>query len=88
MKAPSAIESWSDWPSDVVAQLRAWNHASAQRLRFAYTRGYPPSSGGFVCVGCENECAPNRYGDAQLDGSFYCDDCLIALVRLDTTVGP
>ena len=68
------IESWKDWPDDVRPLLRSWNHASVQRLRFPYTRG-------FTCTDCESAFQPNRYGDAALDGDYYCDDCLIQLAR-------
>ena len=73
-KPPSNIETWTDWPADIVADLRALNHASCSRLRFPYTKG-------FTCTRCEADCAPNRYGDACLDGAYYCDDCLIDKAR-------
>ena len=74
MKPASRIESWKDWPEDVVETMRSWNHTSVQRLRFPYTQG-------FTCADCGAECVPNRYGDAALDGHQLCDDCLITIVR-------
>lgn len=73
-KPASMIETWEDWPDDVRSTLRAWNHASCQILRFPYTRG-------FICADCYEEYAPNRYGDAVLDGRNLCDGCLIDVCR-------
>lgn len=88
MKSTSGIENWDDWPKDVVGLLRQWNHKSFQRLRFIYTSSKSATSiehwfnrRSFICNICIEECQANRYGDAQLDGMMYCDDCLIQYAR-------
>ena len=79
-KPASAIDSWKDWPQDVMQILRSWNHASVQRLRFSYTQG-------FVCYGCGEDCRPNRYGDAVVGYEYhFCDECLIDLARHESRV--
>ena len=83
-KAASPIDSWQDWPADVIDKLRALN--LKRRLRFPYTSRcgtFPIQgiAGGFACGRCLVDCMPHKFGDACLDGVFYCDDCMIAMAR-------
>jgi hypothetical protein len=68
------INSWKEWPDDVVDTLLLWNHASVARLRFPYTNG-------FTCSGCGHDHVANNGGDACLDGKHLCDTCLIDHAR-------
>ena len=73
-KPPSQIDTWGQWPPDVVDILFSWNHQSDGRLSFR-------RQGTFLCAGCQELCSPHIYGDAKLNNLPYCDDCLIAYVR-------
>ena len=77
-KPASKINSWKDWPADVVDVLRFWNHYSRQYLRFSRETRVR----GFVCCDCGESCEGHGYGSAEIGGAGYiCDDCLIDVVR-------
>ena len=73
IKPPSNIETWDDWPTDIIPLLKSWNEMGG-RLRWEYHLS-------FTCVSCEEFCLGNRYADAVLDGKTLCDDCLIERAR-------
>ena len=68
----AVIERWEDWPADVVDLLRKWNH---ERVLSFYGRS------AFECNDCWQAFPGNRYGNAVVNGSNVCDQCLIKAAR-------
>lgn len=77
VKPRSGIVSWEGWPADVRATLAEWNRGTRARpMKLTFS-----SSGGvFKCFRCDAFCESHATA-ANLNGDFYCDDCMIRLVR-------
>lgn len=83
----SPISSWSDWPEDVVATLRAWNgerQGGSWHLRFEITATVGAAPPVFRCNGCNRDHFEPQFGVALLDGQPVCDGCLIVIARANS----
>ena len=74
----SGINTWNDWPEDVVEQLRKWNKRHQLSFRYLCPIGVRRI---FKCSGCLkwNECGTST--TAIMDEKAFCDSCMIIQAR-------